>query len=230
MPTKDDTPKNENLYFMDPESGAEMARLLEQDRLFTRSMGGLFSELPDLAKINHILDVACGPGGWALEVAYTHPRKKVVGIDISQTMIQYASVQAQVQGLDNASFKIMDIQQPLEFPDNSFDLVNARLTGWFPPDLWPRLVGEYARITRPGGVIRLTEPEVVISTTPASEKVWSLFCQAFKRAGQSFSPDGRLLCVVPKLARFLRDAGCVNVQTKPHLIDYSAGTEANAAF
>ena len=39
-----DQPKGGNVYISDPESGAEMARLIDQDRLITNGMGGLFSE------------------------------------------------------------------------------------------------------------------------------------------------------------------------------------------
>src|SRR5215472_6378408 len=85
---------------------------------------------------------------------------EVVGIDISQTMISYARTQAQVQRLDNAHFQVMDATKPLDFPDLSFDLVNARLIGFFPKAVWPSLLQECVRITLPGGIIRLTEIEM----------------------------------------------------------------------
>src|SRR6266436_6885658 len=114
--------RRENIYFNDPESGAEMARLMDQDRLITRGMGGLFPERSDLSGIQRILDVACGPGGWAQEVAFAYPEIEVVGFDISRAMIDYANAFARVQGLHNLSFQVMDILQPLTFPDSSFDL------------------------------------------------------------------------------------------------------------
>lgn len=220
-PTQDD-----NVYFMDHESGAEMARLMLQDRLLTKGMGGLFQEQPDLFNIHHILDMGCGPGGWALEVAYAYPEKEVVGFDISQTMIDYAHAQAQVQGLKNASFRVMDLMQPLAFPDNSFDLVNSRLIAFLPTEAWPKLMQECLRITRPGGIIRLTECEW-FTNSPACEKQYSLFTRALKVAGQSFSPDGRLIDITPMLGSFLKNAGCQNVQLVPHVLDFSYGTEAH---
>jgi len=45
-----DPPQNESTYVIDSESGAEMARLMYQDRLLTKGMGGLFPERADLAK------------------------------------------------------------------------------------------------------------------------------------------------------------------------------------
>src|SRR2546421_12759657 len=126
MATHVDHPDSDSVYFNDPENVAEMARLLGQDHYITKGMGGLLSERLDLSGIQRILDVACGPGGWALEVASTYPNIEVVGIDVSRAMIGYANTQARVQGLDNASFQVMDIQKPLNIPDGSFELVNAR--------------------------------------------------------------------------------------------------------
>src|SRR5215472_1242538 len=110
-------------YFIDPESAAEKARLLHQDRLITKGMNGVLSGIEDVSGLHDILDIACGPGGWVLDMAYAYPRVEVMGIDISQQMIDYANMQAQAQRFNNASFRVMDVTQPLDFPDNSFDLV-----------------------------------------------------------------------------------------------------------
>jgi ubiquinone/menaquinone biosynthesis C-methylase UbiE len=231
MATPNDPPKEDNVYFNDPESGAEMARLLAQDRLITRGMGGLFSERFDLSGIHRIVDVACGPGGWALEVAYTYPEIEVVGFDISRAMIDYARAQARVQGLENASFLVMDMQKPLDFPDSSFDLVNARFINFLPAAAWPKLMQEFRRITRPGGVIRLTESEWwYFTNSPSLENLNTMIIRALKLQGGSFSQSGRFTGVLPMLGHFLRDAGCVNVEYKPHVIDYSFGTEAYEGF
>lgn len=60
--------QNENTYLFDSESAAEMARLVSQDLLVTKYMGGLLPENPDFSGIRRVLDVACGPGGWADDV------------------------------------------------------------------------------------------------------------------------------------------------------------------
>ncbi len=66
MSASNNLPDRENTYFIDPESGGEMARLLDQDWLVTKGMGGLFSDLTtsEVSRIQRILDIACGPGGW----------------------------------------------------------------------------------------------------------------------------------------------------------------------
>jgi len=113
MPTSPFNPPDENTYVIDTENAAELARLLHQDRITTKSMGGLLSEQPDLSIIHDILDIACGPGGWALEVADTYRHMEVVGIDISESMIEYARALARAQKLENIEFLVMNALKPL---------------------------------------------------------------------------------------------------------------------
>jgi SAM-dependent methyltransferase len=231
MTTPVEPPKSGNVYFNDPESGAEMARLLDQDRLITKGMGGLFPERSnDFSGIHRVLDAACGPGGWAMEVAFTHPEIEVVGFDISQAMIDYARAQAQVQGLDNASFQVMNLLKPLDFPNNSFDLVNVRFINFLPAASWPQLTQEFGRITRSGGFIRLTESEWwYFTTSPALENLNALIIRALKIQG-SFSQTGRFTGILPVLRSLLLDASCVNIKLVSHAIDFSVGTEAYEGF
>src|SRR5437667_11581233 len=102
------TLQNENTYIFDPESPQELARLINQDRFTTRTMGGALAELPELPSGTQVLDVACGPGGWALDVAHERPDVEVSGVDISHIMIDYANARARSQQLFNVSFGVMD--------------------------------------------------------------------------------------------------------------------------
>ena len=205
---------------------------MRQDRLITRGMGGLFPEREDVASMHTILDVACGPGGWVLDVAYAYPKVEVVGIDISRTMIEYARAQAQVQGLDNASFQVMNALQRLDFPDHSFDLVNARfLVAFMPRIAWSGFLQECMRITRPGGVIRLTEFDEPGRTNSLAFEDWgALVIRAVQRAGLTAAPDGRNFGIMPLLGRLLHDAGCRNIDRRAHAIDFSYGAEAYASM
>ncbi len=108
------------------EARLRVVRLIEQSRLFTQCMGGPLTGLPDPANFQSILDIACGPGDWVLDVAFAHPTSEVAGIDISQIMIEYANARMRTQNVSNASFGVMNILKPLEFSDHTFDLVNAR--------------------------------------------------------------------------------------------------------
>ncbi len=92
---------------------------MHQHRLVTGGMGGLFPERLDVSQVQHILNIACSPGDWVLDVAYEYPLSEVIGIDLSRTMVEYARAQAGEQGSDNASFCVMDALQLLAFPDDT---------------------------------------------------------------------------------------------------------------
>ena len=232
MSTPTPSPQSNHPYFIEAENAAEMARLMHQDRLLTKNMGGVFPEQLDISRMNSVLDIACGPGGWILDVARTYPRMEAVGVDISTLMIQYAQNQASIQKLSNARFQVMNALQPLEFPDNSFDLVNARLlVGFMTQASWPKLLRECWRITRPGGFICWTEGDQFGASNGAAMQAMSAkVSQAMYLAGQTFSPDGQNLGITPVLSRLMREAGYENIQHKAEAIDYSAGTEAHSGW
>lgn len=212
-------------YALEAENAAEMARLMVQDQVLTQAMGGVFSEQTDLSGIHHVLDIGCGPGGWILNVAQQHPDIRAVGVDISHLMIEYATSLAQTQGLTNAQFQVMDVTHPLAFPDNSFDLVNGRiLVGFLTKPQWSALVQECARITRPGGILRLTEAEWGFTNSPAFDTLSGFIGLAAYRAGHSFSPHGRTIGTANVLRLLLREAGYGDIQCKAHAVDYSTGT------
>ncbi|HLZ63453.1 MAG TPA: methyltransferase domain-containing protein [Ktedonosporobacter sp.] len=230
MTAPDSQNESKNTYLIDAESAAEMARLLDQERLMTESMGGIFPELTDLSEIFDVLDVACGPGGWVHEVAHTYPKMEVVGIDISQRMISYARAHAQVRKLPNATFHVMDALQPLDFPDNSFDLVNARIIfGFMLPKIWPQFLADCKRMVRPGGIIRLVEVETGPTNQPAIETYYSLIYTSMAQAKRSFSPTGRYLGMHAIMKPMLREAGFQDIQYKAMILDYSFGTPAYEA-
>jgi ubiquinone/menaquinone biosynthesis C-methylase UbiE len=225
MTMSSESSSNENTYILG-HSGAEKARLIEQDRHFTRGMGGLLPDLADLPGIERVLDVACGPGGWALELAQAYPHMQVVGIDIDKGMIDYANAQARASGLENASFSVMNAIEPLDFANEAFDLVNARfMAGFLPTTAWSAVLQEFVRVVRSGGTIRLTESEWGGCTSAAYEQSLSFTIRAMQRAGQLFSPDDRHVGVTPMVRRLLSDTGCLNIREVAYALDFSTGTD-----
>lgn len=224
----------ENTYILDAESAIEMARLLDQDKIMTKNMGGIFAEREDtdLPGVSNILDIACGPGGWVLDVARTYPHIEVTGIDISKNAISYARAQAQLLKLQNAHFEVMDALKPLEFPDESFDLVNMRtVIGFVLPQLWPQFLQECWRLLRPGGTIRITEAEWGFSNKAGFELLMLKTSQALQRLNRSFSPNGLHIGITPVLRPLLQQANFEQVKMKAYAADGSYGTEGyEAAF
>ena len=97
----------------------------------------------------HILDIGCGIGGPAFEMATTHGAR-VTGIDLEAPLVERAKSAAAERGIDNRCvFRQVEIG-PLPFADDSFDIVTSAgaLTQ---TDDKEALVAEVHRVLRPGG-------------------------------------------------------------------------------
>jgi SAM-dependent methyltransferase len=99
------------------------------------------------------LDVACGPGLVARAVA---PRVgSVLGVDLTEAMIDLARREARREGLSNAEFALGDATR-LDLPNGSFDGAVTRFSLHHVP-VPGRVVAEMARVVRPGGAVVLAD-------------------------------------------------------------------------
>jgi ubiquinone/menaquinone biosynthesis C-methylase UbiE len=215
-------------YFADAENVAEMARLTKQGHLLTERMG-LVPASVDLAGVQAVLDIGCGPGEWALEAAQENPGCQVTGIDISEVMTNYARAWAQHREISNARFHIMDARNPLDFPDASFDLIHGRLLfGFLTTETWPQLFQECYRLLRPGGACCSSEVDNMgIMTSPAMARYNTLFVEAMRNTGHCFAPEGSSVGITAMQAGLLQEAGFQHVEQQAYPVNYSAGTPAH---
>jgi ubiquinone/menaquinone biosynthesis C-methylase UbiE len=204
-----DAKPDHNPYFIaTEENAAEVARLVYQKQLTIQAQGELLPDRIDPRGIHDVLDLACGPGTWALEMATAYPHLHLVGVDLSPTMLRCATLYAQVDALTNVRFVQMDIVCGLAFPDASFDLINADyLQSFLRPTDWLPLLAECRRVLRPGGVLKLGELEGGISTGRATDALYTIWARAMKAAGRTFSCDGQHLGITAMLRPLLLDAG-----------------------
>jgi ubiquinone/menaquinone biosynthesis C-methylase UbiE len=210
----------------DQSNEEELTRVLKQDQMITAGMGGVLPEQPDPTIFQRVLDVGCGTGEWLMEAARTYPTMSLlVGVDVNNKMVEYARTQAEArQTSDRVQFRAMDVLHMLDFPSDSFDLVNQRygssyLRIWD----WPKLLQEYRRVTRPGGVIRITESDMITeSSSPALLRLNRVIFQALHQAGHFFTTE--MNGVTSELARLLHQQALQNVRTQAHTLEYRAGT------
>ncbi|GHP00894.1 hypothetical protein KSF_109410 [Reticulibacter mediterranei] len=221
-------PANNNTYIFDPESPTEMARLINQDRVMTQAMGGALPNIADLSNMRSVLDLGCGPGGWAMDVAFQLPEAEVTGVDVSRIMIDYANARADTHDLPNVIFKQMDITQPFAFPDASFDLVNQRFLGTvLKREAWLPFLKECTRVLRPGGQLRLTEMVGEGMTSSAAvNHFMRLIVKLFWKIGYGFSPDGESWGIVHAFPQLLRALGHDYIQIFGYGLEYSFNTTA----
>jgi phosphatidylethanolamine/phosphatidyl-N-methylethanolamine N-methyltransferase len=97
-----------------------------------------------------ILEVGVGTG---ISLAAYSPDNCVVGVDISEEMLQRAKKRVSERALANVQLEKMDAEH-LSFPDNSFDAVVALYVVSTVPNPQAAL-DELARVAKPGGEIIL---------------------------------------------------------------------------
>jgi 2-polyprenyl-3-methyl-5-hydroxy-6-metoxy-1,4-benzoquinol methylase len=94
-----------------------------------RFLGGnraAFKIFKKLSKPQSILDVGCGGGEFAIQLAKKFPGTQITGIDISQQAIEVANKHLQKASLTNIKF-IASSSPQLSFNLNSFDIVTSTL-------------------------------------------------------------------------------------------------------
>jgi arsenite methyltransferase len=141
----------------------------------TKHVGGLKAteELVELCHIDegtYVLDVGCGVGVTPCYLARRHGCK-VVGVDISERMIERSKERANREGLEHrVEFRVADAQS-LPFEDDLFDVVIGESVTAFPEDK-QRAVNEYVRVTKPGGYVGLNESTWIKTPPPAELVEW----------------------------------------------------------
>jgi ubiquinone/menaquinone biosynthesis C-methylase UbiE len=100
-----------------------------------------------------LLDIGTGPGALPIEIAKRFPDSKIIGIDLSRSMIEIAErnrqrVRGQGSGVQNLEFKVMDAKS-MGFADDSLDMVisTGSMHHWKDP---VRVFNEIYRCLKPG--------------------------------------------------------------------------------
>ena len=222
--------ENQGTFFLKNKPNREESlRAQNEDQMLTRAMGGPLAEQADANSLKHVLHIACGSGAWTIEAAQRYPEMSLVGIDNNPQIIDYAhenAVAARVA--KRVKFQVMDALLPLDFPDACFDLVNIRLGVTFIRTWeWPSLIAEMLRVIRPGGVMRLTDPQIAHENkgptdNPGIARLHAALICALYHAGHLFKED--TTGITAHLPSLLTRFGCKDVQTKEYAVELRAGT------
>lgn len=142
----------------------------------TKQLGGLKTteeliELCHIDKDKYVLDVGCGVGVTPCYLARKYGCS-VVGVDISERMIDRSNERARREGVeDNVEFRVADVQNP-PFKDDLFDVVIGESVIAFSEDK-RRVVNECVRVIKPGGYIGLNESTWIKSPPPSELVEWA---------------------------------------------------------
>lgn len=126
----------------------------------TKHFGGLriteeLAELCHITRDSYVLEVGCGVGVTACHLA-GKIGCMVLGIDLSEKMVEWANKRADRKGLsERCEFRAADAQQ-LPFEDATFDAMLCESVTAFVPDK-RKALSEYRRVVKPGGYVGLNE-------------------------------------------------------------------------
>lgn len=141
-----------------------------------------------------VLDVGCGVGSIALDLAPTVAPGRVVGIDADPGQIEVARASATERGVDNAEFVTSSVYA-LPFSDATFDVVYANAVLMYVRDQVRALI-EVRRVLRPDGLAAVIDDDlgtVVISPDrPELELAPRLFERAVAHEGGNARYSRRL--------------------------------------
>jgi ubiquinone/menaquinone biosynthesis C-methylase UbiE len=161
----------------------------------------------DIQPGNHVLDIGCGIGVQAKAMAkLVGADGKVVGTDLSATMVDIAKSSFQASGLP-LEFHVADaLRQP--FADESFDCLRTERVLMYIKDT-PAAFTEFKRLLKPGGrlVVFDTDWDALVIAHPDK----ALTRRIVRYVSDSF-PNGR---IGGELFHYFKDNGFKNVKVKP---------------
>lgn len=115
------------------------------------------------------LDLGSGTGQLAIEIAEMAPKLAVIGLDMSDAMLDLASANARQADVGDRVTFIKGVADRVPYPDASFDLVVSTLSMHHWPD--PVAVfNEIQRVLRPGGRFMIFDLRRDVGLAP-----WLLF-------------------------------------------------------
>jgi SAM-dependent methyltransferase len=143
-------------------------RDIGQHSWLTAERQDAFAALAGFTRDTKLLEVGCGSGGPALYLC-GQIGLSVTGIDTNESGIAAARDEAARRGLSaRATFRCADGAGQLPFGDASFDAVECIDAINHLPDR-ARVLAEWRRVLKPGGVLLFTDPVVVTGAVTSAE-------------------------------------------------------------
>lgn len=101
------------------------------------------------------LDICCGPGHLAITLARELKLDELIGVDLSEPMVQVAASNARERGLPQVSFRTGDATQLVDFANDHFDLTTMMDAAHHMSNIevLRKVLEEMDRVTRPDGLV-----------------------------------------------------------------------------
>ena len=174
--------------------------------------------------VEHVLDVACGPSSWVLDMAHNYRDNNFFGIDRDPAMVRYARSTASVSDRNDILFAVGNMHALSPRLDACFDVVHARFVKEATAmRQWPTLLKGLLRLCHPGGYVILTECNYPVTSRTACQHLFDLLQQAIVEIGGTPNlPTG--------IEALARNSGWCEVRSSVTSLALSAQTPAYAVL
>jgi len=142
-----------------------------------------------------ILDIATGTGDFAIASLGLKPTS-VIGIDISEGMLQYGNEKIARQKLSNVIKLEQGDSENLRFSENTFDAITVGF-GVRNFENLEKGLSEMLRVLQPGGVVAILEFSKPTSF-PIKQLYWFYFKHILPTIGKVLSKDHRAYTYLPE--------------------------------
>jgi SAM-dependent methyltransferase len=158
-----------------------------------------------------VVELGCGPRGYLDALSErVGPKGTVVGVERSEEAVELARKLVADRGLRNV-VPVHGDARSTGLAAGAFDLAAARLVLVNVPQP-EQIVAEAVRLTRPGGAVAFHEADAFTRICDPPLDAWTRLMDLLERYADSNGID---LFVGRRLPRLLRDAGVVDVQSRP---------------
>lgn len=184
---------------------AQLKGYIAQFILDTRHTNPYFRSPID-PNAQNVLDIGCGSGRWAMDVADTFPNLSVIGVDL------HPVGDGTVMCAPNCIFEVDDVTIPWTW-NKKFDLIHIRsLFGCFTDPGWRGVYYECFKNMAPGGWIEQVETEIHFRSVDGSMPSHYFISEQWRlNLLEASRKMGRPLDTFDKFRGRIENAGFVNV-------------------
>ena len=197
---------------------SEQARLQAQADLFANESSWLFDQFALVPGVR-VVEMGCGPRGSLDELALrVGDRGQVIGVDSDADTVELARTFVAEHGLANVEVRSGDARST-GLEHDGFDLVTSRLllVNVAQPE---EIVREAVALAKPGGIVAFHEADYLSFVCDPPLAAWD---RAIELLTDYSHRSGTDLFIGRKLPRLLREAGLVDVQSRPLVYLWPAG-------
>lgn len=190
---------------------------IEHENALDTAMAGMLERVLETAAItenDRVLDIGCGTGASTLEAAKRAPSGKVLGVDISEPLLDRARSRSKAERLNNVSFLLADAQTH-NFSGKVFDVLVSRIGMSFFSDTVAALEN-LASSMRTGGRM------VFVSWASADKNPWFHIPKDVSERRLGIPPRSEPTAPGPtafqdadRVADLMKQAGLTNIAAQP---------------